>query len=118
MSWKLEDAVRHAGFERAKGYLQALDLAIAHWPEDRKCRCDPALTGGACPTCGGDIHTGHGSTWDSFPSRGEGHEVPCPTPEFDIAASTCYSYCWLKQVHRTAAVNAEEDEEYANTIPY
>ena len=37
--------------EFALGYLQAMDLMIAHWPEDRKCRCDPVMSGGTKPPC-------------------------------------------------------------------
>ena len=29
-----------------EGYEEALNLALAHWPEDRKCDCDPSLSGG------------------------------------------------------------------------
>ena len=29
-----------------EGYEEALNLALAHWPEDRKCDCDPLLSRG------------------------------------------------------------------------
>ena len=78
------------------GYLQAMDLMIAHWPEDRKCKCDPVMSGGTKPPCM-LAHVPHS----------------CGTIK-----GQCWNYCWVKEIHRTAAVNAGEDEEYANTSPY
>lgn len=33
-----------------KGYLEAMDPMMVHWPEDRKCGCDPVLSGQQGPT--------------------------------------------------------------------
>lgn len=38
-----QDSGKEQGFNQ--GYLQAMDLMMAHWPEDRKCRCNPLLSG-------------------------------------------------------------------------
>ncbi len=84
----------------AKGYLQAMDLMIAHWPEDRKCRCDPVMSG-EWTRCG---HT--------RPTCIERGLDKCKFPEH---TGPCWTYCWVKEIHRTSAINAGEDEGYANT---
>lgn len=43
MEGQTTGTIRQEGFNN--GYLQAMDLMMAHWPEDRKCKCDPVLSG-------------------------------------------------------------------------
>lgn len=75
-----------------QGYLQAMDLMMAHWPEDRKCGCEPVLSGqeprSSAPVC-----------------RLEHIHHPLCVRE------VCYQYCWVQQVYQDAATKTGEVRE-------